>query len=112
MTASWAVMTQALRASPATADPSNEEYWRMVGRQLCGRTALPTRPTFVGLPRSWTGITISCATSTDPSFQNRAKYDALAERAREKAAKLHVTADDCAHAQYQRGSNIVVTASI
>jgi selenocysteine lyase/cysteine desulfurase len=47
----------------------------------------------------------------DPSFQNRAKYDELAERARGKAAKLlGVTADEIALTRNtSEGSNIVVT---
>jgi selenocysteine lyase/cysteine desulfurase len=108
-------MAAALQAAPGTAGPDNEAYWLMVKRQFPLRDGLLYLNAANVCPASRAVMDRHLHYLNDfhgdPSFQNREKYEALAERARERAAKLlHVTADEIAFTRNtSEGSNIVVT---
>jgi isopenicillin-N epimerase len=110
----WAVMSQALRAAPVNPGAANEDYWKLVKRQfpldenLLYLNAANVCPASRGvLDRHLEYLRDFQA---NPSFQNREKYDALAERAREKAARLlGAGPDEIAFVRNtSEGSNIVV----
>jgi selenocysteine lyase/cysteine desulfurase len=99
--AGWAAMAQAIQAAPGTATPTNESYWLMVKRQfplednLLYLNAANVCPASRGvLDRHLEYLRDFQA---NPSFQNREKYEPLAERCRRKvAAMLGATADEIA----------------
>ena len=85
-------MAQAIQAAPGTATPSNESYWLMVKRQfplednLLYLNAANVCPASRGvLDRHLEYLRDFQA---NPSFQNRAKYEPLAERCRRKVATM------------------------
>jgi isopenicillin-N epimerase len=88
----WAVMSQALRAAPVNPGAANEDYWKLVKRQfplddnLLYLNAANVCPASRGvLDRHLEYLRDFQA---NPSFQNREKYEPLAERSRDKAARL------------------------
>ncbi|MEZ5403071.1 MAG: aminotransferase class V-fold PLP-dependent enzyme [Bryobacteraceae bacterium] len=111
--ASWQAMAQVLRAAPS-AQPANEDYWRMVKRQfpldddLVYLNAANVCPASRGvLDRH---LDFLRDFQSNPSFQNREKYDPIAERTREKtAAVLGASKDEIAFTRNtSEGSNLVV----
>lgn len=88
----WLATVSALKAAPVNPAPGNEDYWRMVKRQfpledkLIYLNAANVCPASRGvLDRHLEYLRDFQA---NPSFQNRSKYEAMAERARGKAAAL------------------------
>ena len=110
----WAAMTQSLKAAPGLPNPANEDYWRLVKRQFPLEDNLIYLNAANVCPAS-RGVLDRHAEylrdfQANPSFQNRAKYDALAERSRRKAATLlGVTPDEIAFTRNtSEGSNTIV----
>ncbi|MEZ5353641.1 MAG: aminotransferase class V-fold PLP-dependent enzyme [Bryobacteraceae bacterium] len=110
----WLAMADVLRAAPSTATPGNEEYWRLVKRQfplaedLVYLNAANVCPASRGvLDRH---LEFLRDFQANPSFQNREKYDPIAERTRSKtAALLGVDKEEIAFTRNtSEGSNIVV----
>jgi selenocysteine lyase/cysteine desulfurase len=85
-------MVQVLRAAPGAAAPENEDYWRMVKRQFPLADGLVYLNAANVCPASHGVLDRHLEYLRDfqanPSFQNREKYDPIAERTREKAAAL------------------------
>jgi isopenicillin-N epimerase len=88
----WLATVSALKAAPANPAAGNEDYWRMVKRQfpledkLIYLNAANVCPASRGvLDRHLEYLRDFQA---NPSFQNRMKYEAMAERARGKAGAL------------------------
>ena len=112
---SWAAMASALQAAPGAVDPVNEAYWLMVKRQFPLRDGLLYLNAANVCPASRAVMDRHLQYLNDfhgdPSFQNREKYEAQAERTRGKAASLlGVTADEMAMVRNtSEGTNIVVT---
>jgi selenocysteine lyase/cysteine desulfurase len=107
-------MTRVLRAAPGVAAPENEDYWRMVKLQfplednLIYLNAANVCPASRGvLDRHMEFLRDFQA---NPSFQNREKYDPIAERTRKKtAALLGAGAGEIAFTRNtSEGSNTVV----
>src|SRR6266849_4644674 len=112
--ASWTAFSVALKAAPSAPDANNENYWSLVKRQFpleenliylnaanvcpASRPVLDRHAQFM---RDFQG---------NPSFQNRAKYDAMRERLRDKiAGMLRVSSDELAITRNtSEGSNIIV----
>ncbi len=113
-TGAWGALTKALQAAPGVPDPLNESYWLMVKRQFpleenliylnAANVCPASRPV---MDRHFEYLRDFHA---NPSFQNREKYEALAERARAKtAALLHVSPEEIAITRNtSEGSNIIV----
>jgi isopenicillin-N epimerase len=112
--ASWTAFTSALKAAPGTAGAGNESYWSLVKQQFpleenliylnAANVCPASRPV---LDRhAW----FMRDFQANPSFQNRAKYEAMRERLRDKiAAMLRVTPDELAITRNtSEGSNIIV----
>jgi isopenicillin-N epimerase len=98
---SWSLMAQALMAAPGTPAPDNEDYWRLVKRQFPLEDGLIYLNAANVCPASRGVLDRHLEYLRDfhanPSFQNRDKYDPLAERVRAKIASLmRVTADEIA----------------
>ncbi len=111
--ASWTAFTTALQAAP-TGGVTNEPYWALVKRQFplderliylnaanvcpASRPVLDRHAEFI---RDF---------QSNPSFQNRAKYDSMRESLRAKiAAMLRVSPDELAITRNtSEGSNIIV----
>lgn len=99
--AGWAAMVQAIQAAPGSASPANEAYWKLVKQQfpldesVLYLNAANVCPASRGvLDRH---LEYLRDFQSNPSFQNRLKYEPLAERARTKAASLlGVEADEIA----------------
>ena len=112
--ASWAALVQRLQAAPGKPDPGNEDYWLMVKRQFPLRDGLIYMNAANVCPASRAVMDRHLEYlrdfHADPSFQNREKYEALAERSRAKMAALFgVTPDEIAFTRNtSEGSNIVV----
>jgi len=112
--ASWIALVQTLRAAPVNPGPLNEDYWRMVKRQFPLEDNLIYFNAANVCPASRAVLDRHAEFLRDfqsnPSFQNRDKYDPLAERAREKAARLlGCNKDEIAFPRNtSEGSNIVV----
>ncbi len=112
--ATWPALIQALQAAPGKADPLNEDYWLLVKRQFPLRDGLIYMNAANVCPASRAvmdrHLEFLRDFHADPSFQNREKYDALAERARAKMAALfRVTPDEIAFTRNtSEGTNIVV----
>lgn len=88
----WLATVQALSAAPVNPAPGNEDYWRLVKRQfplednLLYLNAANVCPASRGvLDRHLEYLRDFQA---NPSFQNREKYEPLAERSRAKAAHM------------------------
>lgn len=110
----WVAMTQTLRAAPGTQAPGNEDYWKLVKRQfplddnLIYFNAANVCPASRGvLDRH---LDFLRDFQANPSFQNREKYDPIAERTRKKAAALlGCDADEIAFTRNtSESSNLVV----
>jgi selenocysteine lyase/cysteine desulfurase len=107
-------MSQALRAAPVNPGSANEDYWKLVKRQfpldenLLYLNAANVCPASRGvLDRH---LEYLRDFQSNPSFQNREKYEPLAERAREKAARLlGAGKDEIAFVRNtSEGSNMVI----
>src|SRR5229473_6099592 len=110
--ASWVSFASAL-AAPATV-PNNENYWSLVKRQFPLEDNLIYLNAANVCPASRPVLDRHAEFMRDfqanPSFQNRAKYEVLRERLREKVgAMLRVSADELAITRNtSEGTNIVV----
>ncbi|MBM3734603.1 MAG: aminotransferase class V-fold PLP-dependent enzyme [Acidobacteria bacterium] len=110
----WAAMVQSIQAAPGIAAPENEDYWRMVKRQfplddnLIYLNAANVCPASRGVLDRHAELLRDF--QANPSFQNREKYDPLAERCRKKwASMLGVTADEIAFVRNtSEGANTIV----
>ncbi len=112
--ASWTAFTTALRAAPSAPDANNENYWSLVKRQFPLEDNLIYLNAANVCPASRPVLDRHAEFMRDfqanPSFQNRAKYEVLRERLREKVgAMLRVSADELAITRNtSEGTNIVV----
>ena len=112
--ASWTAFASALRAAPSAPDANNETYWSLVKRQFPLEENLIYLNAANVCPASRPVLDRHAEYMRDfesnPSFQNRAKYDAMRERLRDKiAGMLRVTADEIAITRNtSEGTNIVV----
>jgi selenocysteine lyase/cysteine desulfurase len=109
--ASWTAFASALRAAP---DATGEGYWSLVKRQFplddnliylnAANVCPASRPVLDRHAEFMRDF------QSNPSFQNRAKYDAMRERLRGKVADmLRVTPDEIAISRNtSEGTNIVV----
>jgi isopenicillin-N epimerase len=110
----WAATATALRAASPSATPANEDFWRMVKRQfpledgLLYFNAANVCPASRGvLDRH---LEFLRDFEANPSFQNRAKYDALRTRLRGKlGALLHAQAGEITITRNtSEGNNLIV----
>jgi isopenicillin-N epimerase len=112
--ASWTTFATALRAAPGAPDASNEAYWSLVKRQFPLADDLIYLNAANVCPASRPVLDRHAEYMRDfqsnPSFQNRAKYEAMRERLRDKlAGMLRVTSDEIAITRNtSEGTNIVV----
>ncbi|HLK18310.1 MAG TPA: aminotransferase class V-fold PLP-dependent enzyme [Bryobacteraceae bacterium] len=110
--ASWTAFAGALRAAPSS--PDNEAYWGLVKRQFPLADDLLYLNAANVCPASRPVLDRHAEYMRDfqsnPSFQNRAKYEAMRERLREKiAALLRANADEIAITRNtSEGTNIIV----
>ena len=112
--ASWAAFTSALRAAPAAPEATNEAYWSLVKRQFpldenliylnAANVCPASRPVLDRHAEYMRDF------QSNPSFQNRAKYEMMRERLRDKiATMLRVSSDEIAITRNtSEGSNIIV----
>jgi len=115
--ASWTAFSSALRAAPGPPDAGNEAYWSLVKRQFpldenliylnAANVCPASRPVldrYAELLRDF---------QSNPSFQNRLKYDALRERLRGKiAALLSVSSDEIAITRNTSESNSIIVQGL
>lgn len=112
--ASWTAFTAALKAAPTAPDANNDNYWSLVKRQFPLDDNLVYLNAANVCPASRPVLDRHAEFMRDfqsnPSFQNRAKYDGLRERMRGKiAAMLRVSADEIAITRNtSEGTNIIV----
>ena len=112
--ASWTAFSNALQAAPSAPDANNESYWSLVRRQFPLEENLIYLNAANVCPASRPVLDRHAEFMRDfqsnPSFQNRAKYDQLRERMREKiAGMLRVSSDEIAITRNtSEGTNIVV----
>jgi selenocysteine lyase/cysteine desulfurase len=112
--ASWTAFSTALKAAPTAPDANNENYWSLVKRQFPLEDNLIYLNAANVCPASRPVLDRHAEFMRDfqsnPSFQNRAKYDSLRERLRDKiAAMLRVSGDEIAITRNtSEGTNIVV----
>lgn len=112
--ASWTAFSNALQAAPGSAAAGNESYWSLVKRQFPLEENLIYLNAANVCPASRPVLDRHAEFMRDfqanPSFQNRAKYDAMRERLRDKiAAMLRVSSDELAITRNtSEGSNIIV----
>src|SRR5450755_3307838 len=112
--ASWTTFASALRAATGAPDSANEAYWSLVKRQFPLADDLIYLNAANVCPASRSVLDRHAEYMRDfqsnPSFQNRAKYEAMRERLRDKlAGMLRVTSDEIAVTRNtSEGSNIVV----
>ena len=112
--ASWTTFASALQAATGTAGAGNESYWSLVKRQFPLEENLIYLNAANVCPASRPVLDRHAEFMRDfqsnPSFQNRAKYNALHERLRGKiAAMLRVSPDELAITRNtSEGSNIIV----
>lgn len=112
--ASWTAFTARLRAAPGAPDAANEAYWSLVKRQFPLADDLIYLNAANVCPASRPVLDRHAEFMRDfqsnPSFQNRAKYEAMRERLRDKlAGMLRVNADEIAITRNtSEGTNIVV----
>jgi len=112
--ASWTAFSSALKAAPSAPDANNENYWSLVKRQFpldenliylnAANVCPASRPVLDRHAEFMRDF------QSNPSFQNRAKYDPLRERLREKiAGMLRVSIDEIAITRNtSEGTNTVV----
>ena len=111
--ASWSAFSSALRAAPPP-DAASDTYWSLVKRQFPLADDLIYLNAANVCPASRPVLDRHAEFMRDfqsnPSFQNRAKYEAMRERLRDKiAGMLRVNADEIAITRNtSEGSNIVV----
>src|SRR5579864_750920 len=111
---SWTAFSSALRAAPSAPDANNETYWSLVKRQFPLEENLIYLNAANVCPASRPVLDRHAEFMRDfqmnPSFQNRAKYDAMRERLRGKIGEmLRVSADEIAITRNtSEGTNIVV----
>jgi isopenicillin-N epimerase len=112
--ASWTAFSTALKAAPSAPDANDENYWSLVKRQFPLEENLIYLNAANVCPASRPVLDRHAEFMRDfqsnPSFQNRAKYDPLRERLREKiAGMLRVSADEIAITRNtSEGTNTVV----
>jgi selenocysteine lyase/cysteine desulfurase len=112
--ASWSTFANALKGATGAPDPQNESYWSLVKRQFPLEDGLVYLNAANVCPASRPVLDRHAEFLRDfhsnPSFQNRAKYDALHERLRSKiAVLLRVSADEIAITRNtSEGSNTIV----
>ena len=112
--ASWTAFSTALKAAPSAPDANNENYWSLVKRQFPLEDNLIYLNAANVCPASRPVLDRHAEFMRDfqsnPSFQNRAKYDPLRERLREKiAGMLRVSSDEIAITRNtSEGTNTVV----
>ena len=110
--ASWTAFAGALRAAPSA--PDSEAYWELVKRQFPLSDDLIYLNAANVCPASRPVLDHHAEFMRDfqsnPSFQNRAKYETMRERLRDKlAAMLRVSSDEIAITRNtSEGTNIVV----
>ena len=110
--ASWTAFSTALRAASST--PDSEAYWSLVKRQFPLSDDLIYLNAANVCPASRPVLDRHAEFMRDfqsnPSFQNRAKYEAMRERLRDKlAGMLRVTSDEIAITRNtSEGTNVVV----
>jgi selenocysteine lyase/cysteine desulfurase len=112
--AGWMTLVQTLLAAPSDPSPGNEGYWQLVKRQFPLQDDLIYLNAANVCPASRPVLDRHLEYLRDfhanPSFQNREKYEAIAERTRIKAAALlGCDKDEIAFTRNtSEGSNIVV----
>jgi isopenicillin-N epimerase len=112
--ASWTAFSTALKAAPTAPDANNDNYWSLVKRQFPLEENLIYLNAANVCPASRPVLDRHAEFMRDfqanPSFQNRAKYDPLRERLREKiGAMLRVSPDEIAITRNtSEGTNFVV----
>src|SRR5579871_3968517 len=112
--ASWTSFASALRAATGAPEATNENYWSLVKRQFPLADDLIYLNAANVCPASRPVVDRHAEFMRDfqsnPSFQNRAKYEAMRERLREKiAALLRANADEIAITRNtSEGTNIIV----
>lgn len=115
--ASWTAFSQALRAAPGSPDANNEAYWSLVKREFpldenliylnAANVCPASRPVLDRYSEYLRDF------QSNPSFQNRAKYDALHERLRGKiGALLRVSADEIALTRNTSESNSIIVQGL
>ncbi len=114
---SWAALTEKLRAAPATGDPSNEAYWKMVQRQfplddgLLYFNAANVCPASRAVTERYDKFERDF--QANPSFQNREKYLELWESARRKiGTTLRVEAREIAFTRNTSESNCTIVNGV
>src|SRR5580704_3727071 len=112
--ASWTAFSQALKAATGASDTRSDSYWELVKRQFPLEENLIYLNAANVCPASRPVLDRHAEYMRDfqmnPSFQNRAKYEALREQLRSKiAGMLRVTADEIAITRNtSEGTNTVV----
>src|SRR5579864_8327563 len=112
--ASWTAFSSALKAATGTAGAGSESFWSLVKQQFPLEENLIYLNAANVCPASRPVLDRHAQFMRDfqanPSFQNRAKYDAMRERLRDKiAAMLRVSSDELAITRNtSEGSNIIV----
>ena len=115
--ASWTAFSNALRAAPGTPDAGNDAYWSIVKRQFplnedllylnAANVCPASRPVLDRYAEFLRDF------QSNPSFQNRAKYDTLRERLRGKiGALLRVSADEIAITRNTSESNSIIVQGL
>ncbi|HYL37291.1 MAG TPA: aminotransferase class V-fold PLP-dependent enzyme [Bryobacteraceae bacterium] len=115
--ASWTAFANALRAAPGPPDAGNEAYWSLVKRQFpldenliylnAANVCPASRPVLDRYAEFLRDF------QSNPSFQNRAKYDALRERLRAKIGTLlRVSADEIAITRNTSESNSIIVQGL
>jgi len=114
---SWAAFARDLQAASGVPASNDESYWSMVRRQFPLAENLIYLNAANVCPASRPVLDRHAEFMRDfqsnPSFQNRAKYEAMRETLRSKiASMLRVSADEIAITRNtSEGSNIIVTGS-
>jgi len=107
-------MSQALQAASSSATPANEDFWRLVKKQFPLEDGLLYFNAANVCPASRAVLDRHSEFLRDfqanPSFQNRAKYDALRARLRGKlGTMLHVQPDEITITRNtSEGNNLIV----
>lgn len=104
-------------AQPAAGAPVDESYWKLVKAQFPLRNGVipMNAANLAPAPRSVVDAVshAMAAVEGDVSFQNRAAYDALRERLRERlAARLGVTAEEIAIVRNASEANNIVAGGL
>jgi selenocysteine lyase/cysteine desulfurase len=112
--AGWAAMAHSLKAASSSATPANEDFWRLVKKQFPLEDGLLYFNAANICPASRAVLDRHAEFLRDfqanPSFQNRAKYDAMRSRLRAKlAGVLQVQPDEVAITRNtSEGNNLIV----